>query len=319
MGESQMLVSQIVPQADQSPFIVEQVAIDVTNALRGAGAGLRGFRARPLLRRIWESASDKGQERVAAIGSDLVTAQQASLTLIKEIMSHEERSLACIDRVLDNLLAVNRDLDAQIGKTERLARHVDEQVTSLRNEIAQVEQRVREEMKRLIGREAAMSRLTRSYLADNLHPGTGDLLEGALYLAQVTYLYDREPPEVLERERSLVMREIHKKLGGDVRDGVELFLRVVEQIRPEMLEAVAYLTSQRNTPHLRVINMLVERKMVQARTAKISVGLQTVEETMAVVRTLYDPDDELAYFQRPADFARSIANELETYGSRGGQ
>ena len=319
MSETQLLVSQIVPQADQSPFIVERVAIDVTNALRGAEAGLRGFRARPLLRRIWESASPQGQERVAAIGSDLVTVQQASLTLIKEIMSHEERTLVCIDQVLDNLLAVNRDLDAQISKTERLARHVDEQVASLRNEIAEVEQRLEEKMKRLVGREAAIRRLQRAYIAGHLHPGTGDLLEGALYLAQAVHIYAGEPREVLETERTLAMHEIRQKIGGDVCDSAELFMRVAQQVHPDMLEAVAYLTSQRNTPHLRVINMLVERKMVQARTAKISVGLQTVEETMAVVRTLYDPDDELAYFQRPADFARSIANELETYRSRGGQ
>lgn len=136
MGEVQLLVEHIVPQADQSPFLVERVAIDVTNALRGAEVGLRGFRTRPLLRRIWEGVSAQSQERVAAIGFDLVTAQRASLTLIKEIMSHEERTLVCIDQVLDNLHAVNLDLDAQISKTERLARYVDEQVASLRDEIA---------------------------------------------------------------------------------------------------------------------------------------------------------------------------------------
>lgn len=164
-----------------------------------------------------------------------------------------------------------------------------------------------------------MNRLHRSYIVGNLHPGTGDLLEGALYLAQVTHLYAGEPWEVLEKERNLAMQEVRHKIGSEVCDSAELFLRAVQQVHPDMLEAATYLSSHVNTPYLRVINMLVERKMARERSAKISLGPQTVEEAIEVVRKLYDSDDELAYFQRPSDFAGRIAVELQTYRSRGGQ
>src|SRR5947209_6605773 len=72
-------------------FTAETIAIDVTNALRAADSGLRGFRSRSLLRRLWHDLTGTSQELQSAISSDLVTVQRGTLKLVKEIMREETR------------------------------------------------------------------------------------------------------------------------------------------------------------------------------------------------------------------------------------
>ena len=108
--------------ADAYPLLAERIAIDTTNALRGAEAGLRGFRRRPLLRRLWSGLHSHEQELQAAIGQDLIIAQRATLSLVQEVMKEESRTQYCVDKVLANLHAVNRDVDELLCKTSSLER-----------------------------------------------------------------------------------------------------------------------------------------------------------------------------------------------------
>ncbi len=78
--------------ADAYPLLAERIAIDTTNILRSAEAGLRGFRRRPLLRRLWSGLHSHGQELQAAIGQDLIAAQRATLSLVQEVMKEESRT-----------------------------------------------------------------------------------------------------------------------------------------------------------------------------------------------------------------------------------
>lgn len=96
---------------DVHPFLAERITIDTTNALRAAQNGLRGFRRRSLLRRLWDGVRGSGQELQAAIGQDLLTVQRAAFSLVRELMNEESRTQYCVNKVLTNLHAVNRDVD----------------------------------------------------------------------------------------------------------------------------------------------------------------------------------------------------------------
>lgn len=310
MNEPSLALENVLHQADRSPFIVEQLAIDLTNGLRAAEIGLRGFRSRPLLKRLWESTTAQGQSRVAAIGSDIVAVQQATITLVKEIMSNEERTLTCIDQVLDNLQAVNRDLDIHIIKTSQVQRDLEQHIAKLRDELVQVELHLEEKMKHLIGREAAMSRLQRMFTAGVLHPGTGNLLSSAFYLAQIARIFEGETDTYIQKEWNLAKEEIAIRVGNEIQFMPELFWNAVEQVEPNVLETVSYVAYGPHEPYLRVINALLERKKVRKLTSKVQFDLKIAEETVEITRYLYDPDDKLARFQRPSEFAECLAREL---------
>jgi hypothetical protein len=310
MNEPSLALENILKQADQSPFLVEQLAIDLTNGLRSAEIGLRGFRSRPLLRRIWESATTQGQDRVAAIGSDIVAVQQATITLVKEIMSNEERTLTCLDQVVDNLQAVNCDLDLQMLKTSQFQHNLELQIAELRDELAQVELHLEEKMKYLIGREAAMNRLQRMFTTGMLYPGTGVLLSSALYLAQIARIFEGETETFIQKEWNLAKKEIAARAGNEVQFVPQLFWGAVEQVEPDLLEAVSYVTYESREPYLRVINALLERKEVRKQALKVQFDLKTAEEIVEITRYLHDPDDKLVRFQRPPEFAECLAREL---------
>src|ERR1041384_7389117 len=161
-----MTLNSILPYAGRSPFVAEQIAIDSTDALKAAARGLRGFRSRPLLRRLWDGATGEGQELQAAIGSDVVAVQAATINLVREVMSEEARTQYCVERVLLNLHDVNSDLDSVTARVTSLEAVVD----SLKTRQRLIETKVR---------------LEALYGAGELHPGMGNVLSGALYLAHI--------------------------------------------------------------------------------------------------------------------------------------
>ena len=119
---SSILYDILGTDTDAYPLLAERLAIDATNTLRGAEIGLRGFRRRPLLRRLWDGLRSSGQELQAAISQDLVTVQRATLSLVQEVMNEESRTQYCVNKVLVNLHAVNRDVDELLRQTSSLER-----------------------------------------------------------------------------------------------------------------------------------------------------------------------------------------------------
>ena len=57
---------------------------------------------------------------------------------------------------------------------------------------------------------------------------------------------------------------------------------------------------------IKVINEKKARKL----KSKVQFDLKIVEEIVEITRYLHDPDDKLAPFQRPAEFAECLAREL---------
>lgn len=225
-------------------------------------------------------------------------------------MNNEERTLTCIDQVLDNLQAVNRDLDIHIVKTSQTQRDLEQRITELRDELIQVELHLEEKMKHLIGREAAMSRLQRMFIAGMLHPGTGDLLSSTFYLAQIARIFEGETDAFIQKEWNLAKEEIAIKVGNDIQFVPELFWSAVEQVEPDVLEAVSYVVYGPREPYLRVLNALLERKKVRKLTLKVQFDLKIAEEIVEITRYLHDPNDKLARFQRPSELAECLAREL---------
>lgn len=287
------MLLRILPEAHRSPFVAEQIAIDVTNGLRAAATGLRGFRSRPLLSRLWDGITGQGQELQAAIGSDLVVVQQATVELVREVMSEGSRTQYCVERVLRNLLAVNADFDGLVAR------------------VAELEEAVR----RLQTRQDLLEMKSQAdalYAVGELHPGTGLIFGSSLYLAHVTRLYSAAP-DLLGKGRSVTLSTIRRHVGEKPEALPILFAKALEQVRLESLETVAYLASDRPTPTLRVFGTLSERRVVG-----LGVDSQVIEDALIVVRKLHDPEGRLGkHLLRPLELIERVADELLAEGADG--
>ena len=237
--------------ADNYPMLAERIAIDATNALRSAEIGLRGFRHRPLLRRLWDGLTGRGQELQAAIGQDLVTVQRATLDLVREVMEEESRTQYCINKVLINLHDVNRDVDDLLRRTSSLERNLDQKLEDLRSEIRTEAKSLYDQIDaihRRIDKDANVRRLTEHYRAGDLTAGLGEIVGSALYLASVAWNYhtvQEEPDNQLKHEweaaYAVVRQRQRQRLGGEVQPIADALLEAVEAISLDSAESVLYL------------------------------------------------------------------------------
>lgn len=92
---------------DAFPFQVEKIALDISNAWRSADVGLRAFRSRPILRRFWENLTGATQERISAIGQDLLAVQRATSQIVEEIIKDNTRTNLCITKITENPMSAN--------------------------------------------------------------------------------------------------------------------------------------------------------------------------------------------------------------------
>ena len=283
------------PFADDHAVVAERVAIDVTNALRGAEAGLRGFRRRPLLKRLWDGITGQGQELQAAIGQDLVTVQRAALSLVREVMHEEARTQYCVNKVLVNLHAVNCDLDDLQKRTARLEGELTRQVAALRAEFYQALQaeskRLAEEidgLRRDLNREAGVRRLTKRYRAGELTANAGEVLGSSLYMASVSLMHWDDGPVRVKAEwraaRAVVSREVSQDSPVPLEDAL---LEVGEAVTPAALEPTLYL-AQEEAGVLGVVARLVERRL-----GGLSLREEDASDAIAIVQAVSDPDHQL--------------------------
>jgi len=311
MSEGKELVQNLTgAELGASPYIEEQIAVEATNGLRGAEIGLRGFRSRPLLRRVWEGITGEGQERVAAWGQDLVVAQRATLAIVNTVMSESIRTKKCVIRVLHNLHQVNADLDELQEEVPRL----DARITAVREEllsecrrIALDVQHTKELAMFLARREAEVRRLGDRFRANALHPGTGELVGASLYLAQHVRHFSGESADQVRAERATALATIEDRLGKRVMPLSELVAEALGAVDEDALEATALVAEGSQGPMGRLLLPLMERRL-----AGVAVGNRDVDEAIAVVRRLKDPDRRLATnLLRPREFVEVFVDELE--------
>lgn len=299
--------------ADAYPLVAERIAIDATNALRGAEMGLRGFRRRPLLRRLWDGMTGRGQELQAAIGQDLVTVQRATLSLVREVMEEEARTQYCVNRVLVNLHAVNRDVDELLQRMSSVEREIDRRVTALRAELYAAIQSESERLalqieavRRQVDREATVRRLTERYRAGDLTAGPGEVVGSGLYLASIAWQYWAEPGRRVQDEWTAAMAVVRQRLAATKpRPLEEAVLHAASSVGGEAQETVLYL-ADRSSGVLRAVGMLTERRHA---------GLVTTEadaaDAVSITRALNDPERQLeSGLVRDVEIVESVAREL---------
>ena len=314
MTQSSALVESVIGASTEvSPFVAEKVAIDATNALRSAEVGLRALRSRPLLRRLWEFARGTEQERAAALGVDLLVAQRAALTFVEAVMAEQARTGYCLNRVLINLHAVNRDLDELTERTARLEGFLTQALPSLREEVRQL---ITQESQRLAGqiealhglvrREAAVRRLNDLYLGGSLYPGVGETLGGSLYLVSIACHFTDEEISLQQKEWAAALAVVRQRLRDVPVYLPDLMLEDVASTGQNVIETVAYLTSGGGGPYIYVLNALAQRRL-----ASVSVDERAMSEVMAIARELHDPDRLLGtQLTRQWKLAEQVAKEL---------
>jgi hypothetical protein len=281
-----MTLEYILPHAERSPFIAEQIAIDATDGLKAAAIGLRGFRSRPLLHRLWDGITGQGQELQAAIGSDLVVVQEATMNLVREVMSEGIRTQYCVERVLLNLHDVNSDLDGLLARVASL----EKLVHGLKTRQHLIETKLR---------------LETLFRAGELHPGTGSIFSSALYLAHITRLFG-SVPDLAEEERRVALILIRQRVGERPEALPVLCAKTIQQIQPEAAEVITYLVSDRSGPTLSFFSMLAERLMTG-----VKVNIEIIEDSLTITRKLRDPEGRLSkHLFRPLEIIEAIASEL---------
>lgn len=301
-----------IERTEDFPLLAERVAIDLTGALRNADAGLRGLRRRPMLRRIWESATGKGQERHSAIGADLVAAQKSVLTLVQHVMKEESRSQYCINRVLLNLHALNGDVTHVVERlteleeivTVRQAFHTAwmEQIGQVADQLVHDLEATRQRLDRL----SAVRHLTERYRAGRISAAAGEVLGAAQFLATIGWQYADEGHANAARELETALYVIEQRIDSNrPRPLAEAILEAAADVQSTMLEPMLYI-SHESSGVLRAVAMLIER-----RAAGLRVDLTSAADAVAVTRTLADPDGQLsAGLVRKVELVQAIAQEL---------
>lgn len=309
-----MKITLLETLSEKFPFATDVIAIDATNALKSAEIGIRSFRARPLLGRIWEELIGKGQERISAIDADIITTQKATLELINILMSEESRTQYCVERVLKNLLEVNAELDNLSSQVSSLNNIIHEQLYLfsselkhiLRTEIANVTTTIKN-INYLIQRERKMRHFTDLYKINELHPGTGKILSGSFYMSCVAFSFAKDPIETKKEEWKTGLRIAKSNIGNDKPIPISDFIfSTIDEIEESSLETTAYLLSKRGGPITSTLNMLVEHRL-----SDIKVDEKIVNSSIKIARRLYGPKNILRpELVQPSQAVEQIAKEL---------
>jgi hypothetical protein len=293
---------------DRFPLLAERLAIDLTDALRAADSGLQALRGRPALRRFWEGLTGIGQRRQAAIGQDLLTAQQAMLGVVRELLQQEARTQYCVHRVLVNLRAVNQDLDAAADRLDA----VDAQVGELRAALAAV---VRDDIARLdarvaalhseVRREGAIRRLAELYRAGELHPGMSPALDAAMMIASVMRHFWGASRRRRDDEAAAALALARQRLGARPLPLEEALLSAVEDASDEARAAMLPACGGTG-PCLAVVVALAERRQAGLPNSELNAA-----DAIAIARVTRAPARLLSSrLVRPAELAHALAVEL---------
>jgi hypothetical protein len=278
---------------ERFPLIAERLAIDLTDALRAAESGLEAFRGRPVVARLWEDLTGIGQRRQAAIGQDLLTAQRATLGVVREIVREEARTQYCVHRVLVNLRAVNRDLDAATDRLDGVAAEIaqlDERMAALRSEVR---------------REGAVRRLTELYRAGELHPGMSPILDAAMMIASVMRHFWGASRRRRDDEAAAALAVAKQRLATQPLPLEEALLSAVEDASDEARAAMLQAGGGRG-PCLAVVVGLAERRHAGLPNSELNAA-----DAIAIARAMRAPDRLLSSrLVRPTELAQALAGEL---------
>ena len=287
---------------ESNPLAAWSLAVDLTDSLRSAEAGLRGLRNRSFLARVWDEITGRGPQAWCAVGQDLLTHQKAVLQVVDRLTHEQLRSQHCLKKVLDNLLGVNRELD-RLGAVDReLQQRLEDLESFVQSRLESLEGRVL--------RGEIFDQLKEGYRAGRFFAGAGPILGGALFLASVDWLVAEAAPDEAERRLCSARSVVQDVLGGRPLSTEQAFLDLASGVGPEELNRVAYLVEVPRGPFSVVAYRLLER-----RAARLPLGPEEAGKALALARTIHDPGHSLApHLFRPSRIAEDLASELGPTG-----
>ena len=294
------------------PHVYERLAIDITGGLRSADVGLRGFRNRGFLARLWGGVTGSGQELQAQIGQDLLTVQRATMSVVQEIMQEEIRTRACVAQVVHNLQAVGHDIDELGKRTETLRTGQERLKLQLYQAIKQESEMLMGEidgMRRDLSREKVTRRLTDCFQARALYPGMGPLLESAHFLASIGWLHAGTPEGPNEWMAALMI--VGGRLGSNAPQPLEepLF-QTASEVQVGLVEAASFTLGAPTTPTCGLLQGLLLNDGDNAQGA-LPESLASQREAPNCPRLLQ------RRIVRPMDLVETIGNELQARSDGG--
>lgn len=311
-------LSEFMESPESSPIIVEQLAIEATNSLRGAEVGIRALRSRPLLRRVWDGVTGKGAELHAAVDADLLTVQRNTLGLVREVMTEHVRTRYCVSVVMNNLSALNATTGMIVEKVlaveDEAGRRIREVELALREEVRELAQGTAREISRLdqrIDREGGMRRASELYAAGELYSGAGKLLASALYLAQVDRMCASDPATLRSAERNTALAKVRASLDGRARRLDVLLFEVAQGIDTAYLEPAAFLFESVHGPLADPLRALAERRMAQLPS-----DMQHAQDALTIASRLRDSGGMLRRnILTESEFAERLAKHFSYSGT----
>ena len=289
------------------PHLFDRVAIEATNTLRSAEVGIRAYRGRGFWRRLGEGITGTGQEREATIFDQLRIANTASLKLVGVLLKEELRTQTCVQRVADNLLLVNQDLETLVVRSGNLEQEIrrqrEEMIALIRDEVLKLTDEIRH-LEVELRRHKVAGWLRTRFEHHDLYPGTGPLMAGSLYLAGVAWMHQGTTD--LEQELRTARLVVRSSMNQETLSTEDTILRAALEIEEGMLEPMNFLASSTSGPLLQTVYRLVQRRQV-----KLPVNEQVVKEELAIARGVLDQDGRLEReFMQPDKFKELAAMDL---------
>ena len=288
------------------PFVAEAIAIDIANSLSGAEIGIRGFRNRGFLTRLWDGLTGKSDEYVAQITADLVVAQRAMAEYLKILAKSEIHTQKCLIKVTQNLLKVIDDAKELDAKIDNVRQQLDYKI---RQVYASLNDRI-DNVNFQIQREKELRRLTAKYEARTLYQGRDIILRSALYIAQVSNLYWGESIEVLTKEVNYARNIVKKNLSNESEIINNLISQSLQNTKEQLVPAVIYITSMSNGSLLKTYNLVFSKKY-----AGLSVQPIHIKESLIIAGTIANDTflkqgEIYTPYQLSCELAKELTDEI---------
>lgn len=285
------------------PFVTEAIAIDISNSLTGAEIGIRGFRNRKFLSRLWDGIIGKNNEYIAQFSSDLLLSQKAKIEYLKMLADSEVHSQKCLIKVSKNLLKSIEDIKALDDKINESKMILSSRITSLHesltHKIEMLDFRVQ--------REQELRRLTAKYKSGVLYKDFDPIINSALYISQVTSLYWGESMPILEKEIQFALNTVNENSSFSNPDSISnIISKIAINTKKEHLPLLVYITSSLNSSILKVLNSTFSKLY-----SGIEINNERLKEDFLIAEALSD-DDFLKKGEifTPFQIIRQLSNEF---------
>ncbi len=291
---------------EQFPFVAEAIAIDIANSLSGAEIGIRGFRNRNFLIRMWDGLTGESDEYIAEIAADSLVAQKAMVEYLKITTTSDIHTQKCLTKVTRNLLKVINDVQLLDIKITAVKQKLESDINALRSELGNKINSIDFTAQR--NRE--LRQMTAQYKAMSLYEGMDNILRSALYIAQVSNLYwGGTSDNIIKKEIDYAKNVVKATLINTPEAIGDLLINSLENSANKLLPVIVYITSQNNSSLLKTYNLLFSRKY-----AGLPTNLNNIKECLTIAEAVADDNflqqgEIYTPYQISCELAKQLTNE----------